>query len=56
MITRNKQLNEEAIKELKNAGQADEQQEHKAVLEREDAELKQAIAESSALEEARLAS
>ena len=50
MITRNKQLNEEAVKEMKDTGHSDEQQEEKAAEEREKAEFEQAIAESMALE------
>ena len=50
MITRNKQLNEEAIKEMKDDGQADDFNEEEAAQEREKAELEQAIAESMAFE------
>ena len=62
MITRNKQLNEEAIKNMKSeiqqegntANQYDEELEERLAREREEAELAQAIAESEALEQARL--
>ena len=50
MITRNKQLNEEAIKEMKEVGEAEESDEEQAAEEREKAELEQAIAESMAFE------
>lgn len=51
MITRNKQFNEWAVKKLKEKeGKVDKKVEQMAALEREEAELQQAIAESKALE------
>ena len=51
MIARNKQFNEWAVKKLKQKeGKSDSKHEHLAAQEREEAELKQAIAESMALE------
>lgn len=57
MMTRNKQLNEEALKNLKNEKQEeeeeDDEEEDEAARQREEAELAQAIEESKALEEKR---
>ena len=52
MITRNKQLNEEALKQYKNEGEQsdDDELEEKTAREREEAELAQAIEMSEALE------
>ncbi|CDW82473.1 coiled-coil domain-containing protein 104 [Stylonychia lemnae] len=56
MIARNKQLNEEAIKNLRQEDEddGDDDLEEQAEREREEAELAQAIAMSQALEDARL--